>query len=194
MIGDDGLRKCLLVHRIVASCFIPNPDNLPEVNHKDKNKRNNHVGNLEWCSRIQNLEDSYSTMSPVRNTNPCFVYKGKEFVDVFPCIKDALDYCEYTFEANRTSLERYLFWGEICIVPQKTSRKIYTAPGDKHKTQNRKPVSLLKNGKIIAVTKTFTELSTVIEEQFGVKISPKTLRKNWANKKTILNNYDIVRE
>ena len=43
-------RKKIMVHRLVALTFIPNPDNLPEVNHKDENKTNNMVGNLEWCS------------------------------------------------------------------------------------------------------------------------------------------------
>lgn len=43
-------RKCLLVHRLVAKYFIPNPDNLPEVNHKDENPQNNRVDNLEWCT------------------------------------------------------------------------------------------------------------------------------------------------
>lgn len=44
----------LLVHRIVAICHIPNPDNLPEVNHKDNNPKNNVASNLEWCSREYN--------------------------------------------------------------------------------------------------------------------------------------------
>ena len=42
------------IHRLVAMYFIPNPNNLTEVNHKDLNKQNNHVDNLEWVSRYQN--------------------------------------------------------------------------------------------------------------------------------------------
>ena len=49
-----GKPKQEYIHRLVATAFIDNQDNLPEVNHKDENKENNCVYNLEWCSREYN--------------------------------------------------------------------------------------------------------------------------------------------
>ena len=51
----NGESKMLYVHRMVAETFIPNPKGLSEVNHKDENKSNNCVSNLEWMSKIDNL-------------------------------------------------------------------------------------------------------------------------------------------
>lgn len=52
-------RKKFQIHRLVATAFIPNPNNLPCVNHKDENKVNNCVSNLEWCTYQYN--NNYGT-------------------------------------------------------------------------------------------------------------------------------------
>lgn len=52
---NNGKNKAFYIHRLVAQAFIPNPNNLPQVNHKDENILNNCVDNLEWCNNKQNI-------------------------------------------------------------------------------------------------------------------------------------------
>ena len=50
--------KTIAIHRLVAKAFIPNPNNYNQVNHKDENKHNNSVDNLEWCTQLYNIRYS----------------------------------------------------------------------------------------------------------------------------------------
>lgn len=52
----NGKTKYEMVHRLVATAFIPNPHSFPEVNHLDSNRRNNCMANLEWCTHQQNVQ------------------------------------------------------------------------------------------------------------------------------------------
>lgn len=54
-------RKRFKIHQLVALTFIPNPSNLPQVNHEDGNKKNNHVSNLKWCDSLYNLTHARET-------------------------------------------------------------------------------------------------------------------------------------
>ena len=66
---QQGRSKRILTHRLVAIAFIENPFNLPQVNHKDENKSNNHATNLEWCTASYNVRYGQGYILRRLNTN-----------------------------------------------------------------------------------------------------------------------------
>ena len=69
-----GKMKRYLVHRLVAQAFLPNPDNLPMVNHKNEDKSDNRVDNLEWCTAKYNLNYGTRTQRSINTKvkNGCY--------------------------------------------------------------------------------------------------------------------------
>lgn len=62
ILRKENIDKHFTIHRLVATCFIPNPENLPSINHKDENKLNNIVDNLQWCTvKYNNLYNNRQT-------------------------------------------------------------------------------------------------------------------------------------
>ena len=70
-LSKDGSKKMFYAHRLVAETFIPNPNNLPVVNHKDGNKQNNNINNLEWVSYSENAKHAHNNnlINSVRERN-----------------------------------------------------------------------------------------------------------------------------
>lgn len=65
----SNARQTWLVHRLVATCFLTNPLDLPQVNHKDGNRQNNSVANLEWVTPSENQKHAYR--AGIRRYNGC---------------------------------------------------------------------------------------------------------------------------
>ena len=95
--------KKFKIHRLVAEHFIPNPNNLPVINHKDGNRQNNHVDNLEWCTQSYNVKKG-KRVEELRK--PCKLYKFSTFIKEFPSIIDAAKYLNVTPACIFNSLKR----------------------------------------------------------------------------------------
>lgn len=99
-LSKDGRSRTYPIHRLVASTFIPNPENKPQVNHKDGNKKNNAVSNLEWATESENLLHSYRELGRV---SPRVESNKKKSVPVMAMAGDGTGYVFPSFmEAGRS--------------------------------------------------------------------------------------------
>lgn len=92
----NGNIKSFRVHRLIASEFIENPENKPHVNHKDKNRSNNNVNNLEWCTALENNIHKSSTLEQKTNQNLRIWRVDKisnEKLQLYNSIYDASKWC-----------------------------------------------------------------------------------------------------
>lgn len=118
-----------LIHRLLAEAVIPNPHNLPEVNHKDGNKLNNSISNLEWCDKLHNMRHAFKTglmKQCIGENKPQSKLNEKAVVDIFnskeSCRKLAKKYgvCYSLISGVR----RGSVWNHVTKMPKKYKSKI----------------------------------------------------------------------
>ena len=90
-LSNANEKKRFFVHRLVAEAFIPNPNNLPIINHKDENPLNNKVENLEWCtiSYNNNYNERNKKIGDAEGYSVSVFDKDNNYIESFPSITKA---------------------------------------------------------------------------------------------------------
>lgn len=105
----NGECRNYLVHRLVASAWIKNPDNFPEIDHINKNVRDNRVENLRWCTRKQNIEwqeIDKGALNGLRSYTRLYKDSG-EFIAAFSSITEACFYAAQNFGCSKTGMAKF---------------------------------------------------------------------------------------
>ena len=86
----NGEEKTYYIHRIVAQVFLPNPQNLPQINHKNEDKTDNNANNLEWCTaKYNNNYGTHNQRSAEKRSKPVLQYtKDGKFVKEWKSARD----------------------------------------------------------------------------------------------------------
>jgi hypothetical protein len=109
--NQNGKRHYLRLHRIVAENFLENPDSLPVVNHKDGNKLNNHVDNLEWCTVSYNTKHAFDVLGR-KGHNGGMNKRIKIIKDKKETIFETQRECAKYLDTHDTIISKYIIDGK----------------------------------------------------------------------------------
>lgn len=174
---NSNYKKNVAIHRLVAKEFINNPNNYNIVNHKDGNKKNNSVYNLEWCSRSQNTQHAYDNnlISGKREIYQLDI--NNNIIKEWDTIKDAYE----TLNLSRTGINQVLngksktsggyYW---CYKEEYNKNKIRHTMYDNNKTKI-KQINIDTN-ELIKIWDSISEASQNISKQNN--FSEKAIKSN----------------
>jgi hypothetical protein len=100
----DRTFKHYAIHRLVGMAFIPNPNNKPEINHKDRVKSHNWSDNLEWSTRVENVQHADN---PVRHNTPCELWYNDQFIKEFESKAKASKYASDHYNVGYSAIYKY---------------------------------------------------------------------------------------
>lgn len=96
------------IHRVIALAFIPNPNNYPIINHKDGNKLNNSIENLEWCTYQHNIQHSFDNGLQTPSGQ---ILEGNDYVKIFAMYKSGYLYKEMVEALGGKVKNRTIYFG-----------------------------------------------------------------------------------
>jgi hypothetical protein len=120
MIDNEGRRVDRVQHRLLMEAFVPNPYNLPQINHINGVKTDNRIENLEWCTARHNIKHMHAVVLNGEGTSSkkCYLYNKGLFVKEFNKVIDAIEYAYDNYKVSKVSLQKYFTSNGCAIIFQ----------------------------------------------------------------------------